>query len=120
MSTLPEVLPIRTSDRITYELRADGLEYGWFAVTRPGDKLAAVISPISYIDMRQARAIEDPTARIDRAIELARVEVFFRGAPLGGPGCIPEIHIYSLAAKVFSLSSVGSDPFAEAPAASLP
>lgn len=117
---LPEVLPIRTTDRITYELRPVGDGHEWFAVAKPGDRLAAIISPISYIDMRQARAIEDPTARIDRAIELARVEVFFRGAPLGGPGCIPELHVYSLAAKVFALSSVGSDPFSEAPAALQP
>lgn len=117
---MSEVLPIRTSDRIVYELRPVGDGHEWFAVTRPGERLAAIVSPISYIDMRQARAIDDATARIDKAIDLARVEVFFRGEPLGGPGCIPELHIYSLAAKVFALSSVGSDPFAEAPAASLP
>jgi hypothetical protein len=117
---LSEVLPIRTTDRITYELRPVGDGHDWFAVAKPGERLAAIISPISYIDMRQARGIEDATARIDRAIELARVEVFFRGAPIGGPERIPELHVYSLAARVFALSSVGSDPFGEAPVGSQP
>lgn len=130
---LPEVVPIRTSDRVTFELRAvtrdkeiaPGIsqpveEYDWFAVARQGDRLAAVVSPIGYLDLRRARSLEDATARVDKFVELARVEVFFKGESRGDANAIPEMHIYSLAAKINELSSVGSDPFGVAPVASPP
>lgn len=121
---LPDVLPVRTSERVAFELRAaepaEGVEphYEWVAVRQIGERLTAVISAVDYVEMRAIRRMDDELARIDRLIELARVEVWHQRASIGGAGVIPEIHVYSLAGKVTALSSVGADPFGVAPAAS--
>ena len=121
---LPDVLPVRTSERVAFELRAaedaETPHYEWVAVRQVGERLTAVVSAIGYIEMRAIRRIEDDLARIDQLIDLARVEVWHQRANVGGASAIPEMHVYSLAGKITALSSVGADPFGVAPAASQP
>lgn len=120
--SLPEVLPILTSERVTFEIRSHVVEgsevYDWFAVSKPGERLAAAVSAIDFLELRRLRGIEEIHARNDEVFKVARVEVFYKGKPIGGQEKIPEAHHYSLIAKIVALSSVGSDPFAEAPAGS--
>lgn len=127
--SLPEVLPILTSERVTFEIRShtpkpekEGDEpvevYDWFAVSKPGDRLCAVVSALDFLELRRLRGIDDIHARNDEVFKAARVEAFYKGRPIGGQEKIPDAHHYSLIAKIVALSSVGSDPFAEAPAAS--
>ncbi len=129
--SLPEVLPILTSERVTFEVRSHvpksenpddkpAETYDWFAVDKPGERLCAVVSALEYLDMRRVRALEDTAARNDKVIELARIETFFRGKLLGGPEKIPEQILYVLISKVVALSAVGSDPFVAARAESSP
>lgn len=117
---MSEIIPIRTSDRISFELRpvADGHE--WVAVSRVGERLTAIVSPIAYLDVRACRATDDAMAGSDEAIKKARVEVWHKGAHVGGVEAIPEVHIYSLAGRILALSAVGADPFGVAPAESQP
>jgi hypothetical protein len=119
MSHTPEVLPIRTSDRILYELAPVDDGHAWQPVRRLGSRLTAAVSPLNYLDLRKVRRIEDSAEQADEALKLARVEVFHAGAPCGGPEVVPELHLYSLVARVVGLSSVGADPFSEAPVESL-
>lgn len=116
MGHTPEVLPIRTSDRVLYELTPAEAGHEWRPVRRLGERLTAAVSPLSYLDLRKVRQLDDPTEQADEALKLARVEVFHGGAPCGGTEAIPESHLYTLVARVVALSSVGADPFAQAPA----
>lgn len=125
MSTpLPDVLPVRTSERVAFELRAindaETPHYEWVAVKQIGDRLTAVVSAVEYLEMRAIRKLDDEIERIDRLIANGRVEVWHQRASIGGVEKIPEMHVYSLAGKITALSSVGSDPFGTAPAASQP
>lgn len=118
--SLPEVLPVRTSERFTFELTPVEDRYEWLPARQMGDRLTAVISAVEYLEMRAIRGMADELARIDKLIELGRVEVFHRRQSIGGPASLPEMHLYSLAGKITALSSVGADPFGVAPAASQP
>ena len=114
----PEVLPIRTTDRVLYELQPVESGYDWVAVRRIGDRLTAEVSPITYLDIRKAGSIEDNEAQNDAVLQMARVKTYYKGAPCGAEDTIPASHVYRLASKVVALSSVGADPFGEAPAGS--
>lgn len=114
----PEVLPIRTSDRVLYELTPVDDRHEWRPVRRVGDRLAAAVSPLNYLDLRRVRLIEDVGEQADEALKLARVEAYHKGSPCGGAEVIPELHLYSLVARVVALSSVGADPFVGLPAES--
>lgn len=113
-----EVLPIRTADRVLYELQPVAERYEWVPVRRVGDRLTAAVSPLNYLDLRKVRLIDDHADQADEALKLARVEAYHRGTPCGGAESIPERHLYSLVARVVALSSVGADPFGEAHAGS--
>lgn len=117
---MSEIIPIRTSDRISYELRPIDGGHEWVAVSRMGDRLTAIVSPISYLDVRACRATDDTMSGSDEAIKKAKVEVWHKGAHVGGVESIPELHIYTLAGKILALSAVGADPFGVAPAESQP
>lgn len=114
----PEVLPIRTTDRVLYELQPIEGRHEWVAVRRVGDRLTAAVSPLNYLDLRKVRLVADSADQADEALKLARVEAYHKGTPCGGAEAIPELHLYSLVARVVALSSVGADPFGEAPAGS--
>lgn len=116
----PEVLPIRTSDRVLYELRPVEERHEWVPVRRVGDRLTAAVSPLNYLDLRKVRLNADAAEQADEALKLARVEAYHAGSPCGGAEVIPELHLYSLVARVVALSSVGADPFGAAPAGSSP
>lgn len=127
--SLPEALPLRTSERLIFEARpvttkdADGADvhaYDWFRVSRIGDRLTAMVSLVDYLQLREVRAIEDMTSRNDKMIALANVEVFYRGEPVGGPRALAEQQLFPLVGKLVAMSSAGPDPFVEAPAALQP
>lgn len=117
---LPDVLPITTTSRWTFELRAiSASEFGWFAVPRPGDRLSAVVSMIGFIAMRdEVTPIKDPVEQCYKLAELARIEVFHKATPVGGLEAIPSAHHMSLVNRIARLSQTGADPFFEAPAES--
>ena len=134
---LPEVLPILTTERINWEIRPtmksvevvadDGTKstverevYDWFAVKPITARLTAVCSPIEHEQLRIAQRIEDPEDRIEKVIELARVETWFRGQCVGGAEKIPSAHRPGLFTKIFQMSSLGADPFGVAPVGSQP
>lgn len=122
MANLPRIVPILKTSRVIYELRATSVDaFDWCAVSKAGDLLCAIISPVGYVAMRdEVYPVEDAVTRCYKFIELARVEVFFEGAPVGGIEAIPEAHHMSLAAVVARLSQRGVDPFFGAPVASQP
>lgn len=117
---LPDVLPITTTSRWTFELRAVSAgNFEWFAVARPGEKLSAVVSMIGYIAMRdEVTPVKDPVEQCYKAAELARVEAFHKGTPVGGIEAIPQGHHMSLINRIVRLSQMGVDPFFAAPAES--
>lgn len=126
---LPEALPLRTSERLTFEARPvasqddEGkrtVSTDWVRVPRVGDRLCAVVSLVDYLQLRAVRVLDDVTARNDKMIELANIEVFYRGESLGGPKALAELQLFPLVGKLVAMSSMGPGPFVEAPAASLP
>lgn len=119
--TLANVRPLRTADRVIFELRrhVDPVQYKWTPTRAVGEGLAAVVSAIGRIDMRNIRRIEDSDAQADEMLKVARAEVYYRGELVPeGIDSLPEVHFYSLAGLVSTLSAIGVDPFAEAPAGS--
>lgn len=117
---LPEILPVLTSSRRTYELRATAVDaFDWKAIPKPGDLLCVNVSPVGFVAMRDdVRVIKDPVERCYKLLELARPEAWYRGAPIGGIEVIPEVHHMGLVDRISQLSSVGVDPFFSAPAVS--
>lgn len=120
--TYPEIVPVMTDERVCLELRpekgADSVVYHWRAVAAPGDRLAVKVSALDYLALRPIRKITDADASNDAVLEAAKVETFYRGNSWQGFQKVPVVHQYSLVAAVLSMSTVGSDPFFEAPAGS--
>lgn len=125
---IPEALPLRTSDRLIFEVRPttipgpDGTEvedYEWVRVQRLGTRLSAMASLVDYIQLREVRGIESVLGRNDKMIELTRIDTFYNGERVGGPEALPELRLFALVGKLVGMSSAGPDPFVEAPAGSL-
>jgi len=122
--TYPEIVPVLTDERVCFELRAepgaDGVTYRWRAVAAPGDRLAVKVSALDYLALRPIRKIADADASNDAVLEAAKVETIYLGRSWEGVAKIPIHHQYSLVATILGMSTVGSDPFFVAPAASQP
>ena len=112
------VLPIRTSDRIMYELTPASEEaYEWTPTRTAGDHIIATVRPLSRIEVQEVSAIEEPRERIARIVELGLVSLAFEGDKLTSDE-LPYLHWQSLGGVIFGLSVTGADPFGRAPAAS--
>ena len=129
--SLPKILPIRTGQRHHFALRvvskpvpnAEPVEvYEWVPRTpgTDGAGFVAIVSGIAYLPLQDVRRlVGDQAAQTAALFEAGKLEVFYDGERMEeGGASIPELYAHGLALKIYALSSVGSDPFAEAPAAS--
>ena len=116
---LPEIRPIRTSDRVVYELTPGIDAYEWLPVRKTGARLTAIVRPLSFLEVRECSAIEDAQARLDRILELGFVSASHEGSTLS-VDAIPYAHRAALSFRIFELSAVGADPFGVPPAESQP
>ena len=114
----PRVLPIRTSDRLLYELTPAAEEaFEWRPVRAAGEHITATVRPLNRIEVQEVSLIEDARDRIARIIDLGLVALVFEGAAITSDQ-LPLLHWQSLGGVIFGFSVTGADPFGRAPAAS--
>ena len=114
---LPEIRPIRTTDRVVYELTPGTDAYEWTPVRKTGARLTAIVRPLSFLEVRECSLLDDAQTRLDRILDLGFVSASHEGSTLP-VDAIPYSHRAALSFRIFELSAVGADPFGGAPAES--
>jgi hypothetical protein len=125
MADLPEIKPIKTTERFFVELRPERatpdaeVGYEWRRVLALGERLTASIRGLSATEQRQLRKVEDSLDRIEAILALGLCELYYQRARIDADE-LPLSHRATLGSLIFQMSASGLDPFGEAPAASQP
>jgi len=111
------ILPIRTSDRILFELVPEEDGHAWKPTRKVGEHITATVRPLSRIEVQEITAIEDPKERITRIVSQGFISATFDGSPVTVDE-LPYLHWQSLGGAIFAMSVTGADPFGPRPVAS--